>query len=264
MHPERFEDPGLKVALKRIYGGERAPADLRERLMRSLSDSSPMSPISQSTIFTDRPIPAAAPIRLAFWSQPAFRAAAALFLVALAGIFYYASNTSAASASPIQQDALLAMIDTHDHCCAAEHEQHQEPELPTPTPTLALDRTVVGRTLAQKLKQAIWVPDLSAEGWQLAGAAICTVGARQSAHLIYKRGDHKLSVFSMSGEGCSGKEGACGQELRDHVIAGVAKGGAVHCIVAHCPEKSIKQDHVNKILKDHENEVIALATPSQP
>src|SRR5687768_5780273 len=116
MHPERFEDPGLKVALKRIYGGERAPGDLRERLMRSLADSSPMSPISQSTVFTDRPIPAAAArMRFSFWTQPAFRAAAALFLVALAGIFYYASDTSAAS--PIRQDALLAMIDTHDHCC---------------------------------------------------------------------------------------------------------------------------------------------------
>ena len=141
MHPERSEDPGLKLALKRIYGGERAPADLRERLMRSLADSSPLAPISQSTVLTDSPIPAAAPIRLAFWSQPAFRAAAAVFLVALAGIFYYASNTSTASAAPIQQDALLAMIQTHDQCCAGEHD-HQEPELPTPTPTLVMDPPV--------------------------------------------------------------------------------------------------------------------------
>jgi hypothetical protein len=233
--------------------------------MQSLAEASPMSPISQSTIFTDRPIPApAAPIRLAFWSHPAFRAAAALFLVALAGIFYYASNTSAASASPIQQDALLAMIETHDQCCAGQHEQHQEPELPAPTPTLVLDRTVVGRTLAQKLNQAVWVPDLSAEGWQLAAAAICRVGAKPSAHLIYAKGQNKLSVFTMSGEGCTSKEGACGQELRDHVIAGVAKGGAVQCIVAHCPQKSIKQDDVNNLLSAHENEVIALATPPQP
>src|SRR5688572_8194665 len=142
MNPDRFEDPGLKVALKRIYGGERAPAALRERLMRSLADSSPLSPISQSTVFTDRPIPPP-PLRIPFWSQASFRAAAAMFLVALVGIFYYASNTSAAS--PIQHAALLAMVQTHDQCCG-EHE-HLEPSLPNST----LDRTLVGRTLAEKL-----------------------------------------------------------------------------------------------------------------
>lgn len=260
MNPaDRFEDPGLKTALRRIYGGERAPAALRDRLMRSLAESSPMSPISPSTIFTDRPVaPPPAPLRIAFWSAPAFRAAAAVFLVTLVGIFYYASNTSAAS--PIQQDALLAMIQTHDQCCAGDHDDHQEHGTPAPT---ALDRTAVGTRLAEELQQAVWVPDLTKQGWQLTGAAICTVGAKKSAHLIYARGENKLSVFSMSGEGCSSKEGACGEELQDHVIAGVSKGGAVHCVVAYCPEKSIKQDDVTKMLQNHEGEVITVAAATQ-
>jgi hypothetical protein len=254
MNPDRFEDPSLKVALKRIYGGERAPAALRERLMRSLADASPLSPISQSTVFTDRPIPPA-PLRIPFWSQPSFRAAAAMFVVAFIGIIYYASNTSAAS--PIQHAALVAMVQTHDQCCG-EHE-HLQPSLPNSK----LDKRLVGKTLADELQQTVWVPDFAVEGWELASAAICTVGAKKSAHLIYAKGDYKLSVFSMSGEGCSSKDGACGQEVQDHVIAGVARGGAVHCIVAHCPKKSIKQEHMDKLLRDHEGEVItyAMATP---
>ena len=254
MNPDRFEDPGLKTALKRIYGAERAPAELRERLMRSLAEASPLSPLSQSTIFTDRPIQPP-PIRQHFWSFPSFRAAAAVFLVALAGLTWFAVNTSA---SPIQQDALLAMIQTHDHCCGDEHQDdHQLPGVPT------TDLALVGRTLGKELNQPVWVPDLSEEGWQLASAAICTVGAKKSSHLIYQKGQNKLSVFSMSGQGCSSKDGACGRELQSHVIAGLARGGSVHCVVGYCPEGKIKQEDVNKILRDHESELV-VASATEP
>src|ERR1051326_750256 len=85
--PQNFEDPTLKEALRRALGSETAPAGLRQRI--AAMASSPVTMASSS----DSPLTDASRNTRTRWSMRRVRlAAAAIFLVAMAGLWFAMSR----------------------------------------------------------------------------------------------------------------------------------------------------------------------------
>src|SRR5258705_12044005 len=125
-HLDQFDAPELKTAVRRLYGHERSPAGLRQRVESILRadhrQSNPMR-IDRATIWQ--------------W------AAAAVILIGLTGLTFRAAYERS---HPIGGQTLLAMVQTHDRCCH-EKNKHQAPQIPQDNFVL------MGQSLASRLKE---------------------------------------------------------------------------------------------------------------
>src|SRR5438552_14641919 len=108
-HLDQFDAPELKTAVRRLYGDERSPSGLRQRVESILQADQPQS----RSLRIDR----ATTWRLA---------AAAVILLGLTGLIFRAAYERT---HPIGGQTLLAMVKTHDYCC--QHgKEHRAPEIP--------------------------------------------------------------------------------------------------------------------------------------
>lgn len=226
---DQFDAPELKSAVKRLYAAERAPAGLRRHIESILhaQSASPRLRIGRPLIFQ--------------W------AAAALILVALTGLILRASYEQR---HPVGDKTLLAMVKTHDGCCR-NNNPHQRPGVPQNNFVL------MGQTLASKLNEPVLATNLD-NGWIFVGAAICPVDGKQSAHLVYRRNNQWLSVFSLPASSCDKvRDGAFGGErINDHMIAGFAYTGGVYCMVGSCPKKDLQLEEIQQLLRKHQRDLI--------
>jgi hypothetical protein len=108
--------------------------------------------------------------------------------------------------------------------------QVNDPQIAPP----GADLTAVREALSQKLKHAVLAAS-PGDGWQFTGATVAEIRGTPAAHLMFKRGDATLSVYSISAERMymgGSANGARYELTKDgHPIAGFVYNGAVHCVV---------------------------------
>lgn len=249
---ETFNDPGLKAAIRRVWGEERCPAALRQRIISATAqDAQTLQPsrkpagISRNRF---RPV-------LGF-------AMAAMVLVAI-GLylrFHQPSHTTpdttvATAALP----ATLAddLVARHDECCAAP--DHHMP---------GISRNDFG-LIRQQLGKRLGIPVLSAAlagGWDFRGASVCAVGSVDSGHLVFKRGAEFVSLFSLPPNFLKGASTGpeCAQTEAEHPIAGFRTASGFYCVVGSSKDGSLTLDQVRTLRDELRPDVTASTPPPSP
>src|SRR5258706_541696 len=150
------------------------------------------------------------------------RAAAAIIVLGLTGLIFRASYERR---HPVGDQTLLAMVKTHDRCCK-DSNAHRWNSIPQN------DFVLMGQNMASRIKEPVLATDIG-DGWTFVGAAMCWVGDKQSAHLVYRRNGQWLSIFSIPASSCERvRDGGLGcQQIKDHMVAGFARTGGVYCMV---------------------------------
>jgi hypothetical protein len=265
-----FDDPGLKAAVDRAWGSERAPASLRASVMalRSDSASSITPPAILGTIRPDTTSPSPATIaRPAWWQRPILRygvAAAAMVLLGFGIAFKlddtpfgrerFATTTGAGGtevtfASTVPQPIARGLLESHERC--SKYPDHNVyPELSRDDFAAVrqrLERRLGFPVLAGNVEEA-----LGRNGWRFKGAAVCKVGDLETAHLVFVRQGQAISIFSLPPHTCregDGRPRECEDANPDHPVAVFVWSDGVHCVVGSSNDRSLSVDQVRSVLE---------------
>ena len=259
---QTFDDPRLKAAVKRAWGDEKAPADLRARILAALDeepDGSEEAPASAPAI-AGRIGRSGGSWRLFVPLGP--WAAAAVLLVSVGLVGFHFLRSSDGRDAPLPLAAAEPMLATHVGCCALPDHHF------VPAPASG-DFADAGKWLASRAS----VPVLSVavgDGWTFCGAGPCPVGGQQSGHLLFKRGKQELSIFSLAAAPfhMGGKDEDYTASVRGHDLAGFTKDGGLYCVVGYDPDHAWGARDVQKLrdrLKsDFNSDAFAAGPPSLP
>jgi anti-sigma factor RsiW len=153
-------------------------------------------------------------------------AAAALILISAGFIVNHYWTAPPARVATLPNDLAGEMTAAHDAALALA--AHHELDVPRE------DLEKIRKTLKDRLGHPVLVASLGPD-WKLEGARVAKIGDRNGAQLVYTRGDETVSVISVSIEGrayYAPKDGTNYAQTWDgHPLAGVIKGGAVHCVI---------------------------------
>jgi hypothetical protein len=271
-----FEESELDAAVRRAWGTERAPAELRQRVLSALTSeallasSAPPERTARTT-----PSPAFWRHRAFGWATTAAAAAALLIGIALAASerFHPAPATiasavaagtgddAAAPPATFPTDLAGALVRTHDGCLRVHSNDHH---LFKAAPKDGV------RAIAQGMSARLHHPVIAAapvgDGWEFRGAAICPVGNVKSAHLIYARDDAAVSIFSLPASivvsSCPDHQN-CDAAVDGHPMAGFVENGGFFCVVATPGHASLADARQVKTLRDQlHGQLIAAAAAS--
>ena len=232
------DDPALREAIRRACGRERAPEHLRQSIVALMAQ--PASALPQPDAGAARPAaPATAQAsRRALRASSLFSirslAAAAVVLIAIGVIavevrneFFPAATTSVASVPHVMQFPMsfaIEMVRTHENC--AKLPDHH-------LAAAGSDFDALRDSLSKEEGIKVFAAALG-DDWQFKGAGICRIGDKPAAHLLFARGDERVSVFSMPYSPDYGDEGGSYAETVDHAaITGFANAGALYCVVGN-------------------------------
>lgn len=225
-----FDDPGLKAAVGRAWGGETAPPQLRERLLAAASSGAARS-VSAIPLIRRLRVPLVG------------LAAAAIVVAAVMPVFHPGparpSNSNPVASSLIIPSSLADdLVARHDICCS-EADHHG----------IASDDFAQVR---RELREQLGFPVLSASipGWNFHGASVCLVGKTKSGHLVFARKDGQfVSLFSLppqlleaqptSGDYC--------EMAQKHPLAGFQTPGGLYFVVGSSPDGSLTLDEVRSM-----------------
>jgi hypothetical protein len=253
---EHFDDPALRSAVRRLYAGERAPLELRDRVIAMAGAAGPAEPT-----------PDASPARLPFWNRArALRIAAVIVFVligALAVVLYDRQNTVLADAT------FQAMVRTHKHCCSRG--AHSQPTVRQDTPAAA------GTDLAAQIHAAVLAADLRQDEWSFEGGALCDLGDGKSpcAHLVFSKGANRckqISIFSLPLSACPGaKPGRYARTVDGCPVVAVVTDKSVYCFVGYCHKQRLTSAEILDLVSKHEKDVcpssaglVPASTPADP
>jgi len=229
------DDPALREAIRRACGNERAPERLRQSVVAMMAQSAASTAAGRPAAAAAR---AATPSRWALRGSSLFSirslAAAAVLLVAVGVVavevrneFFPARPTSVASTPRVMQFPMsfaIEMVRTHQNCAKL------------PDHHLAAggnDFDALRDSLSKEEGVKVFAAALG-DDWQFKGAGICKVGDMPAAHLLFVKGDERVSVFSMPFKPDYGDEGGSYSETVDHTaITGFANAGALYCVVGN-------------------------------
>lgn len=247
---QSFDDPGLKAAIRRVWGQERAPSALRGRLLVAGGEA----------------VVQEAPASRASWRlrrRTLGLAMAAMVLLAIGIGFQFWRNTHdthGASASVLPASLANELVARHDDCCAAK-DHHM--------PGLSRDNfTFIGQQLHQKLGFPILAARLPGP-WDFHGASICPVGNTPSGHLVFEKtgkqgGAEFVSVFSLPrgfvDDHCPSGDSA--QIDNQHPMAAFVTLAGFYCVVGSSTDGSLSLDQV-RALRDQLRPDVAQAESSQ-
>jgi hypothetical protein len=215
----QFEDPQLASAIRRAWGTERAPAELRRRISSLVPDPAGAGAIA------GRIAPSTSGSRR--W----FRyAAAAVILLAIGTITFTARNRLFQSSphqeaySELKPD--MAKLMTHTHDAAAIN-----PRLLTATGGNGSEFESLGRTLQIELGRRIAMVPLA--GWNFVGARLAQIGDMPAAQMLFSHDDEYISVFSLDvPQGYPAEDGiSYEQTFEGHPISGFVRAGGLYCLV---------------------------------
>jgi hypothetical protein len=260
-----FDDPALKVALKRACAPQKAPDSLRARIEAVMARQA--APPAMRPATRDETSDVIGTIgRLRQWWGYRLAVAAVLLLAIGAPVYYLGFRDTGAGPAvdvyPVSDTAMSALVKRHDGCSKGPL-RHHVIEAPND------DFVAIGKELSAKLGYPVLVADLRDDGWTFRGAAICPVNDQvKAAHLVFDRGGQTLSVFTVPAGACAGgnaKDGDCYCcEKEQHPMAGFIQNGVLYTMVVHCPANAITKDQVAQLLRKHRNDIVALADERRP
>lgn len=239
-----FDDPVLKSALKRACGGETAPPALRARVERALAvEAAKVRPASRNAFDWRR-------------SPLVGLAAAAMIIVSFGFLFMRYQDDNPRLAQTLPNDLAGEMTAAHDAALA----QAAHHNLPVPKD----DLNQIRQTLKERLGHPVLVASLGPE-WKFEGASVTKVGQRDAAQLLFTKGSETVSIISVAvetGGYYNPEEGAeYTQTFNNHPLAGVVKGGVVHCVIGS--RDSTLSEKVLRKLRDKVRDLIAADTSTQ-
>jgi hypothetical protein len=259
--PPSFDDPALKSAVKRAWGNEAAPAELRNRIEQALRQDAIQANGDGG--------PTAAPdvIRVApsFWRRTLMLSLAAAVLAGL-GLFAIQLNKRNApvpiASIPVADmpaDLGAKLVGVHGYCrTVAVGDHHFLKSAPKG------DFKAIARALESKLNHPVIAAPVGND-WDFRGGTICPVGMTRSAHLVFARGDSFVSIFSLPASAFSASSDAqrFDATLNDHPMAGFANDGALVCVVGSSgKETSLDLSQVKAIRDQLHSDASALAAIS--
>jgi len=218
---DEHDDPILKSAVQRVWGGQTAPDELRRRIRATLAGS-----------------------RSAWWQRPIGRASAiaALLLVGV-GVAMFVMRGPAISGTKMPQTIADNLIQTHKSCFSRPS-HHLLPA------DAAISFDATGQYLANQLKIHVISTDIG-NGWTFDGAGMCRVGSRFTGHLIFRRnGTQELSIFSVPQDtGCNGMAAETSYSYIEngYWLAGFTHGDGLYCLVARDPNGGLTTQELESI-----------------
>ena len=259
-HVPTFDDPGLKAAVHRAWGGQRCPEALRAQVTAALHASRVTAPEQAAADQPATRLPLRPTTRPSFWQHPWLRyglAAAATVLIGF-GVAYrlddtpfgrenFRGGTEVTFASTVPQPIAQGLVASHERC--SKFEDHNGAEIP------ADDFPEMRRRLEERLRFPVLAGDveeaLGVNGWTFKGAAVCKVGDIEAAHLVFARDRQAISIFSLPPWSCRhvGRAHECEDPNADHPIAVFVWSDGVHCVVGSSKDRSLSVHHVKDVLE---------------
>jgi hypothetical protein len=220
---QSFDDPKLKSAVQRVWRQHIAPENLRARVGQLLEESGNSLSIGSNRSSGQN------------WIGYAIAASVLIF----AGLMTWGPYPS--GTSPLDRDlpasVAQGMVNRHDLCCG----------VPDHHALGGSDFALIGRTLSGDLRVPVIATNIN--GWTFAGAAPCPVWGHETAHLLYRKGNDTMSVFSIPAADFDLKydDGAYATQIGNHEIAGFLKNGGLYCVVEQSPDGSISAARVQAL-----------------
>jgi hypothetical protein len=167
-------------------------------------------------------------------------AAAAVVLLAVG---YFSVRSVTTTKSDLREDVAASFVQTHDGCCKYKDHHFLKGVAPN-------DFTAIGKTLAVSLN--VPVISIPVSGWQFEGAGKCPVWGHPSGHLLYRRGDQTLSIFTISASDMGIKPGdrSFDATVKGHYLSGFIRGNGMYCVLVYAPDGSLTAGDARQ-LRDH-------------
>ena len=246
MRDERSDGDELASAVRRCWGDERAPADLRQRVAAQIAAG--RADVGRPTWRIGR-----------FTGWAAIAAAAAVWVGG--GVSHFGHRTTPAAPAVLAVGLQDDLVQTHDHCLrSADHQQ-----LPVPRS----NGYAIAANLRSQLDRPVMVSHPADAGWRFAGASVCPVGSVRSAHLVFRRTDgDALSLFSLPRS--AAPAAADGQQFQGsadgHPIVGFVRHKAVYCLVGSGCATDVSVTRLADIRRQLEQQVVVAdaTTPDLP
>jgi hypothetical protein len=231
-----FNDPALRTAVRKVWGAEQAPFELRQRIAALVpSQARAKGPQRQHE-----------PLILRLRSPLYGLAAAASVLLAIGLVLHdWTSGGRAARIAP----RAIALPDPSAAALFASHDQWAK------SPRHHIKGSLDGNLseVRQRLRKDVGFPVLAANlhgSWKFEGALVSTIGKSKSAQLFFDSGDSQcISIFSLPAGFLSGSAPGCDycQANDKHSMAGFATGNGFYCVVGSSGPGAMSLEEVRSI-----------------
>jgi hypothetical protein len=228
--PDSFADPQLKAAVVRVHNGHRIHPDLRERILRRLSDEGLLES-AVGELGSSKPPPQ----NLQLFRSPAWMALAACLLLLIGGGGAYLWHLRHEAQERTEYMAanrgiLDSMVQVHNGGCTV---------VVSAPASIADDAATISKKLSDALGR--YVPVARFNGWKLDTVDVCDVGTNRArvAHWTFTRNGRRMTVFSFPASVFKIDEEYDHYDyvINGHAVAGFLRNGGVHCLVVD-PELS--------------------------
>ena len=184
-------------------------------------------------------------------------ATAAMVLLGFSLAVWFAQPGSAIPGRPLPRAVAVALVKRHDDCCRlADH--HLAP------PDSSVDLSLTAHWLARRVKAPVLAVMLG-DGWTYCGAGPCRVAGVPSGHLIYRRGEQQLSLFSLP-EGSLLPDSDYTATIDGRMIAAFTHDGGLYCLVGFDPHGQLPAPQLaemrQSLLSDFGAEAYTNGTPA--
>ena len=195
-YSSHFEDPHLRRAVLHAFALEKAPPSLRRKIE---------------------------------WRSPLYALVAAAVIV-LAVMIVARQLLGNAPSSPAPYAAKMPaafaakLVAAHDQC--AHHPGHGDMSVPDN------DINALSGKLEEKLGFPVFATNMSKD-WTFSGASACNIGTTPAAHLLFKRDNESLSLFSIPSEALYSPRDRGHYELTfaNHAINGFVHRKMIYLVV---------------------------------
>ncbi len=220
---EEFDDPELKAAIRLARGDHKVRPDLRESVVRRLAELRAQE--------LPKTVSKPAGARMRNLQINPWLAVAALFAVTVGGVAFYSylqrePEHQQPTYETSNQALLSAMVKLHAAGISGDVTGHPlNASLANPIEIATEARHTVGPGMPNV--------DLSAEGWKLDAAGLCTLANYSAARFHYTRNGAAITLISVSYPTYGDASNSHYELMIDgHPIAGYVKNGNLNCIVS--------------------------------
>ncbi len=243
---EQFDDPALKLALRRAIPAATCPEALRARIQQAADELAAPEPLR----LPQTPATPRSPLRFLH----AHRMAIAASILGLAGgmaLFNFAGNSSEELAA-IDTDA--SVLQPVAYSLAQQHSgMSDDPMLIQNHAQATAERNLAAASeiVQKQLGRPLPFDTFTAAGWQFHGADACRLDNSSGTHLIFGRPGQSVSMFILPAQ-------AAGHFADGHLytmttgqkpVAAAIRGRWLICLVGASTDGSLKADHLANLLK---------------
>lgn len=249
-HPDSFNDPALKAAVRQAWGAERCPEALRQRITGLIQAERGGMRLAGGP--ATREVIASRESRWWLGSRTLSGLAAAAIVILGFGVSYKyftrISPNQTVATTPLPATLASNLVSRHDSCCSAP------------------DHHAIGgddfQQIASEIEKRLGIPVMARaldKSWSFHGASICPVGDTKSAHLVFARDRQFISLFSLPASvDPAARNQTFNESDQNHPIAGFETSHGFYCVVGSSADGSLTLQAVQD-LRDRVRPVVIAA-----